>query len=84
MEDAGNKQHILCPLCKVRLYTGKQTENKTEVTLLNPSSHWTLMFKLTAKLALGNNFNKGLTEIIAGENSRHRPDAIFYYDMDVK
>lgn len=82
IKDLGNGDYIECPGCTTALYTGELEEELVEAAVANPSLHQSLLRQLISGLKRNREIEKGKTEVIAGEDTRHRPDAIFYYRDD--
>ncbi|MBI5574461.1 MAG: hypothetical protein HY919_07930 [Elusimicrobia bacterium] len=79
----GNNDYVKCPSCKSELYVGDLEEMfEKSASLENPPEHNKLLEKLLNQLEQNKKIIAGNTEIIAGPDIRHRPDAIFYNSVD--
>jgi len=82
IEDESNENYIECPDCSVELYTGELAEELVEASVANPSLHQALVDRLIIRLTQNKELVKGGNDVIAGKDTRHRPDAIYYYKSD--
>ena len=77
--------YIECPDCGTTLYVGKDSSRKLAERALankNPEEHQEILDTLLKDLEERDNIVKGDVEIIAGPETIHKPDAIFYYIDD--
>lgn len=77
---------IKCLVCGVVLYVGKESFGKVaeEKTFINSEAHQEILEVLLDNLRALNDIVEGNVETIAGSDSRHEPDAIFYAIDDKK
>lgn len=75
-------RHISCPNCGTKLYVGLEPSERLAEIHENPELHRSLQHRLLRDLGARQDLILGVREIIAGPESRHRPDAIFYHKSD--
>jgi DNA-directed RNA polymerase subunit RPC12/RpoP len=77
----GNRDYIICPDCNARLFVGPSKE-VSKTSLAEEAEHTNQLQKLHNLLSKNNDIYRGVPETIAGEITRHVPDAVYYNRND--
>jgi DNA-directed RNA polymerase subunit RPC12/RpoP len=73
----GIRDYVICPDCDARLFAGP-SEEASETSLAREAEYTQQLKKLHNVLSKNNGIYRGEPEIIAGETTRHMPDAVYY------
>jgi DNA-directed RNA polymerase subunit RPC12/RpoP len=83
LDNPGQDNYIGCPECETRLFTGSTAKEVLKGNAVTTAEYPVLLGRMLKIMTQHDELYKGNTELIAGTDARHYPDAIYYHRGDI-
>jgi len=83
LDNPGQSDYIQCPECETRLFTGNTVIELLKGKAVAMAEYPVLLGGMLKMMVQYDELYKGNTELIAGTDARHYPDAIYYHRGDM-